>query len=289
MNWQLWSMNMLIHRLNDLSVVAWLMLLLLLAGATPSANASFHLWQIKEVFSNADGSIQFIEMFDSFANENFIQNFSLQTDSDGSMKSFTFPTNIPLTTNTAGKHLLIATPGFAALPGAVAPDYTLPDPMVNGVFFNPNATSISISFSGSGDTMSFTGASLPKNGLNSLTDTNLYGPQNLVSGINSPTNINNDPGALNLGDYNRNRVVDGADYVLWRNTLTQAASPSGSGADGNINGTIDAGDFSFWRARLGNSTSGSGAGAASAAPEPAAGALWLVALLALRCGRRRRD
>jgi hypothetical protein len=236
-----------------------------LASATPRASGFAHVWQVKEAFSNADGSIQFIEMFDSFSSENFIQGSQLIATSDGSMKTFTFPINLP--GDTAGKHLLIATPGFAALPGAVTPDFTLPDPVVNGMFFNPNAANISIRFSISGDTINFTGASLPKDGLRSLTDTTVNAPQTLVAGTNSPTNYNVQTGALLLGDYNRNRLVDGADYVGWRNTLTQAAVPAGSGADGNLNSLIDAGDYTFWRGRFGNTTiPGSGA----AVPEPAA-------------------
>src|SRR4051794_38189112 len=39
-----------------------LLLFASLAGTTPSANAAFHLWQVKEVFSNASGSVQFVEM-----------------------------------------------------------------------------------------------------------------------------------------------------------------------------------------------------------------------------------
>lgn len=69
------------------------------------------------------------------------------------------------------------------------------------------------------------------------------------------------------GDYNHNGVVDSADYVVWRNTLTQTAAPAGSGADGSGNGMIDTDDYSFWRQRFGNST---GSSAVSTIPEPAA-------------------
>ena len=51
--------------------------IVLCAGVTCSAMlaaspalAAFHLWQVKEVFSNSDGSVQFIEMFDSFGGAN---------------------------------------------------------------------------------------------------------------------------------------------------------------------------------------------------------------------------
>ncbi len=84
------------------------------------------------------------------------------------------------------------------------------------------------------------------------------------------------------GDYNGNGVVDAADYVAWRNTLGQTASPAGTGADGNANGTIDLGDFAFWRAHFGN-TAGNGSGGnleTIQVPEPST----LILVLALSIG-----
>jgi hypothetical protein len=70
------------------------------------------------------------------------------------------------------------------------------------------------------------------------------------------------------GDYNRNGVVDAADYVVWRNTLGQTST--GLPADGNGNGVIDASDYNVWRANFGRSVGGVGAGGAAlaAVPEP---------------------
>ena len=64
------------------------------------------------------------------------------------------------------------------------------------------------------------------------------------------------------GDYNGNGVVDGADYVLWRN-----GGPLQNEVD--TPGTVNAADYTAWRARFGN-TSGSGSllGAGAAVPEP---------------------
>ena len=69
-----------------------------------------------------------------------------------------------------------------------------------------------------------------------------------------------------LGDYNRNGVVDAGDYVVWRDSLGQNVSSS-TGADGDGNGTIDEKDYDVWRAHY---ASGSTAaiGAESAVPEP---------------------
>jgi hypothetical protein len=278
------------HRL----VIVLLSALTLLCSAR-TADAFAHLWQIKEVFSNADGSVQFIEMFDSFSGEEFLTGQSVRATSTGSPKTFTFDEDLVTPPATGGRHLLIATPDFASLPGGIMPDYFLPDPIANGPFFEPNATTITITFLLNGDTMTFSGAALPKDGVTSLTDAGAFGfppgTPNISSGNNSPTNFAGQIGSLNLagptGDYNGNHIVDGADYIVWRNTLTQAATPSGSGADGNNSGTIDAGDYTFWRSKFGNAA-GSGSGAASAVPEPSAGAFLLLMMLAARFGRRRR-
>jgi hypothetical protein len=53
------------------------------------------------------------------------------------------------------------------------------------------------------------------------------------------------------GDYNRNDVVDAADYVIWRKTLGTFAANLFAGADGDGNGRIDTEDYSVWRTRFG--------------------------------------
>jgi hypothetical protein len=61
------------------------------------------------------------------------------------------------------------------------------------------------------------------------------------------------------GDYNRNNVVDAADYVLWRKTLGTSVT-SYSAADGNGDGTITQSDYPVWRANFGQ-TAGAGTAA----------------------------
>jgi T5SS/PEP-CTERM-associated repeat protein len=71
-----------------------------------------------------------------------------------------------------------------------------------------------------------------------------------------------------LGDYNNNGIVDGADYVLWRNGGPLANDPTPG---------VQAADYDFWRSRFG-ATSGSGAGLGQpgAVPEPTAVLLLLI-------------
>ena len=155
------------------------------------SRAAFHQWQIQQVCTNSDGSVQFIEMHDNFQFETFTNGLQLSATSDGNTKTVTL-TNLP--SPTPGS-LLFATSGFSSLPGAVTPDFTLPS---GGPFFNPNATSITISFSGSGDSITFSGASLPHDGVHSLTDTNLYSTPNLVSGVNALQNLVGATGSVSL-------------------------------------------------------------------------------------------
>jgi hypothetical protein len=108
-------------------------LCLLLAGA---ALATYHTWRVEQIYSNADGTVQFIVLYESEGNdgENLLKGRALRVTQGGVTKSFVFPTNLPggscgyygcESSPTAYKKLLIATPGFAAL-GIVSPDYTLP-------------------------------------------------------------------------------------------------------------------------------------------------------------------
>ncbi|MGE3639876.1 MAG: hypothetical protein AB7G28_15075, partial [Pirellulales bacterium] len=55
------------------------------------------------------------------------------------------------------------------------------------------------------------------------------------------------------GDYNKNGLVDAADYTVWRNTL---GSSTDLRADGNKSGTVDDADYDYWKARFGNQVKG---------------------------------
>jgi hypothetical protein len=84
------------------------------------------------------------------------------------------------------------------------------------------------------------------------------------------------------GDYNRNGLVDAADYGLWRKTMGQTGS--GLVADGNGNNLVDAGDYSIWRANFGHSAGGSAV--VPGIPEPATFVLLFAAIIVLLCGCR---
>jgi Dockerin type I domain len=241
----------------------------------PPAGAAFHLWTISEVYSNSDGSVQFIELFTSSVGQTFTNNTQIKSNSN----TFTFPAN--LSQDTTNKHMLLATAGFGSLAGGVAPDFTIPKN-----FFNPAGDTINYVFTLAG-TVTF--ASAPTDGISSL---NFPGP---TTAVNSPTNLAGMSGSVNLaspptptGDYNHDGKVDAADYTRWRDTLGQTVA-SGTGADGNGNGKIDTPDYTFWANHFGNVVAGSasGGGQTISAPEPSTRTLLVIGCVVALVARRR--
>src|SRR5512141_2429586 len=91
------------------------------------AGASFHLFRIEQIFSNADGTVQFVVLHESSGanGEQFLGGRQLKATQAGVTNTFTFPRDLP-SSATAGRSVLIATHGFAAL-GIVTPDYEIPN------------------------------------------------------------------------------------------------------------------------------------------------------------------
>lgn len=269
------------RQLTSLCLITGAALFVILAGPNPFAHSAVHLWQVREVFTNAAGTVQFVEMFDTSPGETLTQGSILRANSDGVIKDFIFPQN--LTKDTFNKAMLISTSDLGLLPGGVVPDFRFSQSSTpfTGQFINPNAANISITFFASGSSMSFTGAQLPKNGVDSIK------AGNVVSG-NSPQNLDSNLGALvpPTGDYNKNNTVDAADYAIWRKTVNNSISPAGLGADGDASGAVGAADYTFWRARYGN-PAGSGTLVDGAIPEPLGGMLLLMAVAVMNTVFRR--
>ena len=144
---------------------------------------SFHLYDIDEIFSNADGTIQFIELSQpgtGQAGESFWTGQHLTVGAN----DFIFPIDLP-STATQNTHVLIATSGFAAVAG-VTPNYIIP----NG--FLP--TSGTLNYAGF-DSVTYT--NLPTDGHTSLNiDINSAHAQS--TGDNSPTNFAGSSGHVDL-------------------------------------------------------------------------------------------
>jgi hypothetical protein len=143
---------------------------LVIAGAlaliAPLAGASFHLWQINQIYSNADGTVQFVVLREGFGanGEQFLMGHQLTVTHLGVSKTFTFDHDLP-SGATANRSALIATAGFAAL-GIAAPDYTVP----NGFLPTDGGT---LNYAGV-DQVTF--ASLPIDGINAITRTGAMVP-----------------------------------------------------------------------------------------------------------------
>ena len=127
-------------------------LLLAAALACGHAWASFHLFSMSELYSNADGSVQFLEITALAPGQQFVAGHSLRVQQGSSMHSFTFPGALP--GDTSGRVMLVGTQGFASL-GIVAPDYVVP----NGFFFPGNGT---ITYAEGADVWSY--SALPSDG-----------------------------------------------------------------------------------------------------------------------------
>jgi hypothetical protein len=91
------------------------------------------------------------------------------------------------------------------------------------------------------------------------------------------------------GDYNRNGVVDAADYTVWRDTLGRTGAALT--ADGDGNGAVDAADYGVWKTNFGTHA-GSAAGSPSLAggeiPEPPTAILAIMGVAATFTRRRKR-
>ena len=70
------------------------------------------------------------------------------------------------------------------------------------------------------------------------------------------------------GDYDDDRDVDGADFLMWQQQLGTAVLKN-TAADGDGNGFVDAADLAVWQADFGEHFSGAVA-ATSPIPEPTA-------------------
>jgi hypothetical protein len=115
--------------------------ILAFAAAFPTQSA-FHLVTLDELYSNPDGTIQFLEIRALAGGQQFFGGQRLTSTGAGGVRTYTFPEHLP--GDTLGKSILIATEGFAAL-GTVAPDYIVP----NGFFWPSGGT---INFADGADT-----------------------------------------------------------------------------------------------------------------------------------------
>jgi hypothetical protein len=137
------------------------------------ALATFHLWKIDQVYSNADGSVQYVDFLLPPPVTDDESHLSGRTLTAGlNSNSLTFGTDLP-SQPAAGQHFLVATPGFAAIAGVI-PDYTFS----GGPFFNTSGDTLT--YASGVDTFTF--AALPLDGIHALN-------RNGSTAINAPINF----------------------------------------------------------------------------------------------------
>lgn len=146
--------------------------IVILLGSTlfaQSASAIFHLWQLNEFYSNASGTVQYIELSTFAGGQEFLLGHSISASQGASVHTFNFPTDLP--GDTTNHKFLIGTQGFANL-GIVTPDYIVP----NGFLFLTNG---SVNFAG---VDGVTYGALPTDGVNAMN-------RDGTSTVNTPTNF----------------------------------------------------------------------------------------------------
>ena len=147
-----------------------------LTGGTAFGGA--HTWDVNEVFSNPDGTIQFIELRETGGGqfETGVGGHTVTSDSS----------SVLITSNVASpttfKHILFGTAAYDALPNSPTPNYFIP-----ANFFSISGDTITYN---PYDTMTFPGGVLPTDGVMSLN-------RDLSTGVNSPTNYAGQTGSIN--------------------------------------------------------------------------------------------
>ena len=184
----------------------------LAALALPAA-ANFHLWHMNEVYSSADGKVQFLRFTTSVSGQQFVDGHGLRSESGATINDFSFPANLP--GDSANHSFLVGTTSFAAL-NIVRPDFTVPD---NFFFFGGGK----ITFGEGADVWTY--PALP-GGTNSLnrsgatgpaTPRNFAGQTGTLSGLPTPTVTVSGPASSNQGD-----------NVTFMATLTGGNNPTGT-------------------------------------------------------------
>ncbi|HKQ38199.1 MAG TPA: PEP-CTERM sorting domain-containing protein [Verrucomicrobiae bacterium] len=89
------------------------------------AQAAFHLWQIREIYTDASGTLQFIELFCPFGGQQFVSGQQIRVSNVAGSQVNTFTLSGNLSSDTTGHAMLLATAAADAA-GAPTPDYVLP-------------------------------------------------------------------------------------------------------------------------------------------------------------------
>ena len=178
-----WPMGYVFYEIKGIAMFQKLhvriSLVMLLLAVSANSNAAFDQWRINEVFSNASGTVQFIELRTTVSGQQFFKGTMISSSMGSSTNSYQFEITLNGGSDySPPKTFLVGTAGFAAL-GIVTPDYVVP----NGFLFTSNVT---INFAGV-DIVTF--PSIPTDGFHSI-------DRNGVLANNSPTNFSGATGTI---------------------------------------------------------------------------------------------
>lgn len=213
-------------------LLAYLLAAILLMEA--SARATFHLWKVTEIYSSADGSVQFVELTNSssFNVENVLSGHSIICSNQFESHTYTFPTNLPATT--ANKTLLIGTANLVFTPGGLRPDYVL----TNAVpFLLPNSGTVNYA---DADLVTYT--NLPTDGVGSLIRSNgasgpmIFTAKNFLKNYSGATN-SIVPVRISTAE------VNGGNFVL---TFATASGPNGTAGSNYAIQAVSAVTSTIW-------------------------------------------
>lgn len=180
------------------------------------AQATFHLWEVSEVYSDATGTVQFIEFYDEFPGENFL---TFANDLTSNTSTYEFTTDLP-PQSTIDKYFLVGTTAYAALTGVPAPDYVIPNN-----FFSVSGDTLTLVGAENGS-ITFTGAQLPTDGLSSLNRAyNSSTTSGFTTATNSPTNFAGETGVVPEPATAALLLIGGAAAAMRRRSSASRRSP----------------------------------------------------------------
>lgn len=178
--------------------------------------AGGHTWRIKEVYSNASGTVQFIEAVETCGTPGEIATAGHQVTANANSVNIT--ANLPPGTS-ANKHLLFGTANLTSF-GGPTPDYIIPANFIS-------LTGVTVGYSGLHSCVIGSGA-IPTNGTSSLNRATACGGATCptTTALNSPTNL---AGASSPVNAPACMDVDGDGY----GSPGDAACPNGAATDCN--------------------------------------------------------
>jgi hypothetical protein len=233
--------------------------------ATREASATFHFIDINEVYTNADGTIQFIELIADFAGQTDLSLARLVARGpDGTPVTIILnvTTNFPALDN--GETVLFATAGFQAVAG-FPPDYIIPDgliPFPSGQVTWENDAGTSIvdriaygTYAGTLPVGTAPAQPLPCNGRQSLTRVDATSNNSAVAfALRAPSPTRNDTTTLQLSlppgiDCNTNDSPDLCDIAKGTSLdengddIPDECDIAHSPADFDVDGDVDLDDY----------------------------------------------